>query len=81
MDLERRKAVFLEAKSMLGTLPSDWAEEINNIQEGDSFDELSVLVGKMCLDWGMQQTRDFLYSVADPDEVDELMADDFDMFF
>lgn len=30
---------------------------------------------------GMQQTRDFLYSVADPDEVDELMADDFDMFF
>ena len=81
MDKERRKAVFLEAKSMLGTLPSDWAEEINNIREDDSFDELSVLVGKMSLEWGMKETRAFLDSVAKPDEVDELMADDFDMFF
>ena len=66
---------------MLGTLPSDWAEEINNIREDDSFDELSVLVGKMSLEWGMKETRAFLDSVAKPDEVDELMADDFDMFF
>lgn len=87
MDNSRRKVLFEEAKNffeMQGGISPDWNEEFNQLTEFDSFDELDIIVGHMCMPeyGGTGSTREFLEMIgAMPDEIEQLIADNCDMYF
>lgn len=87
MESSRRKVLFEEAKNFLemqGGISPEWQEEFDQLTQSDRIDELDIIVGHMCMseNGGTGSTREFLEMIgAKPSEIDQLIADNCDMYF
>ncbi len=85
MESARRPVVYNELRNFFeqqGGVPAEWEAEIGELTPDDSLDGLDILVGHMCAEWGMRDTRSCLSMIgARPDEIDELIAINNDIYF
>ena len=90
MDPQRRKKLFEEAEHYFkyqGGIPAEWLEDIKSFEEdgmADEFDGIAVITGHLCHpdEGSAQDAAEFLDMIgATPDEVEELISSNIDLFF